>query len=95
MRTLSVDELRTLANLARLPEGRAFVSLLKSNLSDTDIKSRRLSGDELMRSLGCAVALEELILALETAQDKVAKLSNQANGAVGRKPVSYADDTLP
>lgn len=60
----SHTDLEVIRRLAGTPEGRLLVSVLQSRLTDLDKRNRRVIGDELVRSQGRAIEIEEILTEL-------------------------------
>jgi hypothetical protein len=71
--SLSNSTLIELSRFARLPEGQAFVELIKHRLAEADAKTRIATGEEVYRSQGRAQALAGLIEDIEQAQTRLTR----------------------
>lgn len=83
--SLTRDQLKSLALLARTPEGQLFLQIVKSWQADVDRRLRRVSGEDLLRAQGDAQRLEEIAGYLEGgAEERLVDLSKP------RRPVVFA-----
>jgi hypothetical protein len=65
MATLTQQDLDLLRRFGALPEGRLLVSVLQSRLTDYDQRNRRAIGEDLYRTQGRALEIEDLLEILD------------------------------
>jgi hypothetical protein len=57
----SNHELTVLERFCKTPDGQALLGVLRAKLAEADAKLRKAQGEDLVRTQGRAVCLEELI----------------------------------
>lgn len=68
---LSEEQLQFLARFSKSPDGRAFVLMLQAKLGEVEAKLRTSTGEEVYRTQGRALVLDELIADIEGAWQKL------------------------
>lgn len=68
---LSEEQLQFLARFSKSPDGRALVLMLQAKLGAVEAKLRTSTGEEVYRTQGRALVLDELIADIEGAQQKL------------------------
>jgi len=90
---LNTDDLGFLARLSKSPDGRRLLQLLQAKQAECNDKLRRTTGEEVLRWQGRALAVDELIDDIATAEQK---LTRNAPSATSRtRPVSFAPHGSP
>jgi hypothetical protein len=79
---LTTEELKALHSFGRSPEGRRLVAMLEERLTGYDVTNRRRAGDDLLRGLGRAIELEELIKLLTEPPKEVPRPGQAARPGV-------------
>lgn len=70
---LDASQLEFLARFSKSPEGYTLIKLLRAKLAEVEGKLRTQSGEELYRTQGRAVQLDELLADIATADEKLTR----------------------
>ncbi len=70
---LDNDDLGFLARLSKSPDGRRLLQLLQAKQAECNDKLRRTTGEEVLRWQGRALAVDELIGDIATAEQKLTR----------------------
>jgi hypothetical protein len=73
---LSNEQLVFLARFARSPEGNQLLTILKAKLGDRESKLRTTVGEEVYRTQGRALELDELIADITEAQQRLTRVES-------------------
>ena len=68
---LDTNQLENLARFAKTPDGYQFIQILRAKLVEVEAKLRSQSGEELYRTQGRALQLDELLADVTTADDRL------------------------
>ena len=68
---LSEEQLQFLARFSKSPDGRALLLMLQAKLGEVEAKLRTATGEEVYRTQGRALVLDDLIADIEDAQQKL------------------------
>lgn len=70
---LNSDDLAFLARLNKSPEGRQLLRLLQAKQAECNEKLRAVTGEEVLRWQGRALAVDEMIADIATAEQKLTR----------------------